>query len=167
MKRLFLIRHAKSDWTTAVADDHDRPLAPRGKAACRSVGRFLSSLSIRPDLIVTSSATRARTTVERVARVARWTCPIEVSARLYDCSSEQALDFLRGLPDEVSTVLAGGHEPTWSTLGSRLVGGGNLKMVTGSVGRIDIDCWRWNDVRPGSGTLAWLVTPKTIAAMET
>lgn len=49
MLELLVMRHATSDWGAGVADDHERPLAPRGIEAARRMGRFLSDVGVIPD----------------------------------------------------------------------------------------------------------------------
>jgi phosphohistidine phosphatase len=75
VKTLYLLRHAKSDWNNAFDGDHDRPLAPRGIEAAERVGRVLAAAGEIPDRILTSSAVRARTTVELAAESGDWASP--------------------------------------------------------------------------------------------
>ncbi|NOY12914.1 MAG: hypothetical protein GXP51_04295, partial [Deltaproteobacteria bacterium] len=68
MKKLILIRHAKSDWHTAAATDFDRPLNTRGKKAAPLMGERLAAHSGTPDLLLSSPAKRARQTAKKIAR---------------------------------------------------------------------------------------------------
>lgn len=159
-KRLLLFRHAKSDWHTGITDDHERPLTKRGSEAARIMGRVLAAADQVPDLIVTSSAVRARTTVELAHTAGCWTCPIETSDALYDTDAASLLEVIRGLPDSTDRVLLAGHEPTWSELASRLIGGGDLRFPTAALARLDLDVARWRDTALGCGALVWLLQPK-------
>ena len=58
MRRLMLLRHAKSDWTAPGARDHDRPLSPRGREAAPKMGAYMARHALVPDLIVASTAAR-------------------------------------------------------------------------------------------------------------
>ena len=66
MKRLHLLRHAKSSWEAPVAADIDRPLAPRGRRASADLARWLAASDVRPDLALCSTAVRARETLDAV-----------------------------------------------------------------------------------------------------
>ena len=68
MRTLLLLRHAKSDWDASYADDHERPLAKRGKKAAALIGRHLAATGQVPDRVVSSTAVRAADTVRRAMR---------------------------------------------------------------------------------------------------
>lgn len=159
-KRLLLFRHAKSDWHAGALNDHERPLTKRGREAARVMGRVLAAADQLPDLVVTSSAVRAHTTVELAHEAGGWTCPIETSDALYDTDAASVLEEIRGLPDSADKVLLAGHEPTWSEVASRLIGGGDLRFPTAVLARLDLDVARWRDATFGSGVLVWLLQPK-------
>lgn len=164
MKRLYLIRHAKSDWDAPAGGDHERPLAGRGVKAAKLMGRFLAATGQVPDAVVTSSALRARTTVELMAEAGGWRCPVRVTRSFYDGGPEGVLAEVRKQPDDVGSLLVAGHEPTWSTL-VRVLCGGRVKMVTAAAARLDFAVERWADVEPGAGLLVWMVPPKLVQAV--
>lgn len=165
MKSLYLIRHAKSDWQAPAGGDHDRPLAKRGVRAAKLMGRFLTAAGLAPDAVLTSSAVRARTTVELMVEAGSWTCPVHVTRSLYDGGPADVLAEVRRQPDEIERLLVAGHEPTWSALVEELCGG-RVKMVTAALARVDLDVERWADVAPDLGVLAWLVPPKLLQALQ-
>jgi phosphohistidine phosphatase len=160
VKSLLLFRHGKSDWSNATGEDHDRPVSARGQRAARAMGRFLTQARQAPDAIVTSSAVRARTTVELAAGAGGWTCPIRTTRALYEATPFVVLEEARAEPDATGRLLLAGHEPTWSELASLLVGGGALRVPTAALVRIDFDVEKWSDVAYGRGLLAWLIPPK-------
>ena len=159
-KRLLLFRHAKSDWHAGIPDDRERPLTKRGREAAHVMGRVLAAAGQVPDLVVTSSAVRARTTVELAHEAGGWRCPVETSNALYDTDAASVLEEIRGLPDSTDRVLLAGHEPTWAELASRLIGGGDLRFPTAALARLDLDIARWRDATFGCGALVWLLQPK-------
>ena len=63
MKTLLVLRHAKSSWDHTELADHDRPLNKRGMRTAPRMGRLLIERDLVPDLILCSTAVRARTTV--------------------------------------------------------------------------------------------------------
>lgn len=166
MRTLILLRHGKSDWDAAYAADHERPLAQRGREAARCIGRLLRHIDQVPDLAVTSSAVRARDTLQRAVRAGHWHCPVRVEPALYESSPESIVVWLRALKDNPESLLLTGHEPTWSTLAGRLVGGARLRVPTGCVLRIDFDIDDWSAVAEGSGELLWLMPPKAVCRLQ-
>lgn len=162
MKRLYLLRHAKSDWATEAGSDHERPLAPRGRRSASTIGRFLAQQPHPPDRIVSSTAVRARSTAEIAVESGGLRCALELEERLYGGSPETLLAVMREASDEAESLMLVGHEPTWSVTAERLVGRCNLRFVTGALARIDLSIGSWSGARFESGTLAWLVTPKLL-----
>ena len=163
MKTILLLRHGKSDWGSDSGSDHERPLAKRGRAAARSVGRFLALADELPDCALSSSAVRARSTIEIAADAGRWEVPVETARDLYATSPDAALDRIHDLDEAVARVLLVGHEPTWSSLASQLIGDTRLRFPTGALARIDFSAESWRDVDYGRGQLIWFVTPRLLA----
>ena len=161
MKTLLLLRHAKSDWNASFERDHERPINKRGRRSADQVGRFLVAADQVPDAVVTSSAVRARTTVERAMEAGGWSCPVEVTERLYEASTGEVLSLLQDLPHNVNRVLLAGHEPTWSTLVEEFTGA-RAKMVTAAVACIELAAPDWQRVSFGMGQLAWLLPPRLL-----
>lgn len=162
MKNLLILRHAKSDWNAAYGEDHDRPLNRRGEQAADRVGRFLAAGEQVPDAIITSSAVRARTTVERAVAAGSWNRVPEVTEALYATHADAVLEVLHRVSDQHQSLLIAGHEPTWSDLASRLIGGGSLRVVTAALVQIEFQVERWSQLRYGGGTLRWMLPPKVL-----
>lgn len=163
MKTLYLIRHAKSDWHSPGADDHERPLNRRGVKAAKLMGRFLSAIGQEPDAVVASSAVRARDTAELMIEAGGWTCPVRVTRSFYESRPEAVLQDVTSESDAYERLLIAGHEPTWSGLVRGLCGG-QVKMVTAGLARIDFDVASWSQVEPGRGLMVWFVPPKLLLA---
>lgn len=161
-KTLILFRHGKSDWGAAFSSDHERPLAKRGIRDSKVMGRMLAHVGKVPDLVVSSSAVRARTTVELAAGAGHWACPVETTDRLYATDARRVLELIKALPVETERVLLAGHEPTWSSLAERLSGGGQLRMPTAAMVCLQFPVPHWSDVEFGGGQLLWLLPPKLI-----
>ena len=70
------------------------------------------------------------------------------------------------IPERVSRALVVGHEPVWSQLAARLVGGGRLAMPTAAVATIAFSEAGWSEVAPGRGELLWLVTPRLLKGLR-
>ncbi|HEY9878126.1 MAG TPA: histidine phosphatase family protein [Leptolyngbyaceae cyanobacterium] len=159
-KRLILFRHGKSDWDAQFPADHERPVAERGMRAAEVMGKLLAASGQVPDSVVTSSAVRAKTTAEIAAKAGQWTCPLRVTSDLYEATPDQALRVIRQEPDSTNTLMLVGHEPTWSDLTRKLIGGGQITVPTAVLIGIDFELQSWSQVAFGLGTLAWLMPPK-------
>ena len=163
MRKFFILRHAKSDWEASYGVDHDRPLAQRGRQASDLMGRFLARIEQVPELAVTSSAIRARRTLERAAAAGDWACPIDVDPLLYEGPPDAILTWLGEQDDSIRSLLISSHEPTCSDVASLLIGDANIGFPTAAIARIDIEVHRWSQVATGRGELRWLVSPKLLA----
>ena len=164
MKRIYLMRHGKSDWNADYGADHDRPLKPRGVRAARLMGRFLRDTEPLPELIVSSSAVRALTTAQVAAEAGGWGCDVRVEPAMYGASSSTVLDVIRGLDADIDSVLLAGHEPTFSDVTGSLVGSAHIRFPTAALACIDVPVARWDAVELGRGILMWFVTPKLLSA---
>jgi phosphohistidine phosphatase len=119
MGTLVLLRHAKSGYPPGV-DDHDRPLSGRGRRDALRAGTLLAELA-DPDLVLVSSARRARETWERVGRSVR-SAAAEVRGDLYLAPAAELLETVRGLPADARTVVMVGHNEGLEDLASALSG---------------------------------------------
>lgn len=162
MKSIYFLRHGKSAWDTDAASDHERPLAQRGVAAAATIGRFLAAVDQVPDAIVTSSALRARSTVELASEAGGWDVQIEVEPELYGANPDRLLREVRRQPQGVARLLLVGHQPTWSETVGLFVGQAEVKMVTAALARVDLWSELWTEAEFGRGVLNWLVTPKLL-----
>ncbi len=162
MKTILLFRHGKSDWDADYGADHDRPLADRGQKGSRKMGRFLTTARTVPDRALTSSATRARETLATAAEAGGWTGPARVTEALYESAPEDVLREIQAEPDDAQTLIVVGHEPTWSGLVSKLIGGGAVQMKTAAVAAVEVEVERWADVQFGRGSLAFLLPPRAL-----
>ena len=166
MTVLLVFRHTKSDWSADPAgEDIDRPLAKRGKKAAEVIGRFIASSGNVPDQAIHSPAWRVAETLERATKAGDWQCPIRVASSLYGGGIARIIGEVRAEPDSTEVLLVVGHEPDCSELVSTVIGGGSARMPTGALARIDCDVARWSELGAGSGTLAFLVTPRLLDRM--
>ena len=110
-RTLVLLRHAKSAYPGGVPD-HDRPLASRGKREAGLAGDWLRSHLPSIDAVLCSTATRTRETLARTGIDA----PVRYDDRLYDASPGMVIEQIDGVGDDVSVLLAVGHEPAMTQL---------------------------------------------------
>ena len=163
VKRIYVLRHGKSDWSSEYEADHDRPLKGRGVRAARLMGRFLAATGREPDVVVSSSAVRALTTARLAAEAGNWGCDVRVEPDLYGASRTRVLQEIRSLDTTIDSVLIVGHQPTCSDVVGSLIGSGEIRFPTAAMACIDVPTARWDAVEFGRGFLVWLVTPKLLA----
>ncbi len=116
MKTLLLMRHAKSSWQIKNILDHERPLNKRGRKDAPRMGILLKDRELIPQLILCSSALRARQTAELVAEAAGYTEEVVFLDELYLSEVDENLNTLRELPDSIERVMLIGHNPGLETL---------------------------------------------------
>jgi phosphohistidine phosphatase len=172
MRRLMLLRHAKSARPAGVSDI-DRPLAPRGWEAARRMGAYLRDEELFADLALVSSSRRTRETWDLV-KPALGDVEVRFDERIYEAPVARLLAVLRGVEPETRRVLMIGHNPGFEELAKRLVGHGDRsaaerlseKFPTAALAVIDFDAESWAAVAAGAGRLERFVTPKTLGAGE-
>ncbi|MFQ5967090.1 MAG: histidine phosphatase family protein [Acidimicrobiia bacterium] len=162
MLSLILFRHGKSDRGAEYGSDHERPLAKRGIKASKAMGKWLADRELVPDRAVTSSALRARQSLELAAEAGGWDCEIEATDALYGVSAPDVIRLARNEPSSTSRLLFTGHEPAFSYVASLLIGGGSIRLPTAAMAGIEFDDASWSDVAPGGGRLLWLQVPRML-----
>lgn len=145
MKRLLLIRHAKSSWKNADLDDFDRPLSGRGKREAPAMALRLKQQGVQPDLILSSPAKRARKTAKIVAETLAYpVVEIHLDNRLYMQGTAALLTVLAETDERLITVLLVGHNPDLTELAIRVTGEEMDEIPTAGVVEIRLGdkCWR-------------------------
>jgi phosphohistidine phosphatase len=146
VKRLLVLRHAKSSWADTSLDDWQRPLNNRGRRDAPRVGAWLRDRSLAPDLIVTSDAVRARETAAAVATAAAYTREIVVEPSLYHATPADAIAVLKSIRNQTArTVLIVGHNPCLEDLVSRL-SGEHHELVTAAIVELAVPIDRWSEL---------------------
>jgi phosphohistidine phosphatase len=120
MKRLILVRHAKSAWGDPTLDDHDRPLNQRGRLAAPLMGAWLVDNGYRPDAILCSSSERTRETVARMRPCLDADPSTLYVPELYHACPSAMLDIVRTAPTDAATAAVIGHQPGISAFARKL-----------------------------------------------
>jgi len=163
MKCLYLVRHAKSDWSDAELDDFDRLLNKRGGRDAPKMGKHLVKLSVLPDMIVTSPARRTRETANALAHAMNMPiAEIWEDGRIYAASVSALLEVIRGWDETWDSVMMAGHNPGIAELAVMLTGEPVGHVPTCSVMEIELDVTYWADILPECGTLRFRSSPKDI-----
>jgi len=170
VKRVLVLRHAKSDWGEPGLADHDRPLAPRGHRGAELLAAHLRAERTAPDLVLCSTALRARETLELVRPALPQGTEVFFERRLYGAGVPELVDRLQELTPDVGAVLVVGHNPGCQDLVLDLAGAGDpallarveAKFPTAALATLDLAVDGWTDVASGTGTLVGLVTPREL-----
>lgn len=129
MKTLYLIRHAKSDWSDESLSDFDRPLNKRGSKDAPLMGSILLKSGICPDLILSSPALRAKSTATVFAQALSYPLDaIRYDHLLYASDVETILSLIRDVPPSVNTLFVFGHNPEITEC-SNLITDGNIDNI--------------------------------------
>ena len=117
MKTLILVRHAKSSWTDPALPDRDRPLNDRGKRDAPKMARRLARDNLKPDLILSSPARRARKTARILAKALDYDFEdIRLDDGLYAVEADDLTEVIRRLGDKPQCVMLVGHNPELTEL---------------------------------------------------
>jgi phosphohistidine phosphatase len=168
MRRVYLLRHAKSSWKDSSLADRDRPLAGRGRRAAAAIADHLEAEGIRPDLVLCSPARRTRETLERLETALGDRVEVRFEEALYGASEIELLARLRALPPEVSSVMLIGHNPGLEDLALALASTGDglarmrEKYPTGALATIDLPADEWDAIEADTGELVAYVRPRDL-----
>jgi phosphohistidine phosphatase len=162
-RQLYVLRHAKSSWDDPGLDDHERPLGPRGRGSLEVLSEYIRRESIRPDLVLCSSARRTRETLEGIELGGEHL----IESDLYGAGPATLLERLRGIPDAVGSAMVIGHNPAVHVLVMRLAAAGDLTQVqakfpTGALATLDFE-GGWAELAPGCARLTGFVRPKQLS----
>lgn len=170
MLTLALLRHAKSSWDVAGISDFDRDLAPRGIEAAPRIGAEIARVGFSPDLVLCSSAVRARKTFDLV--LPSITPPpraVEQEERLYMASARQLLVRIREVPDTIRSLMLVGHNPGFHELTVALIEDASSgaaerlaksKFPTAALAIYVFETDHWVDVAPRKGRVTHFATPR-------
>jgi phosphohistidine phosphatase len=145
MKILTIVRHAKSSWKDTSLSDKKRPLNRRGERDAPMMGQRIHEHGIRPSLIVTSPATRARTTAKIVAKAINY--PLEFLQKeetLYLASLDEILDVVVAQDNDFNNMMLVGHNPGMTDFANFLVPGLTNNLPTAGVVSVQIDQDNWS-----------------------
>jgi phosphohistidine phosphatase len=149
VKNLMLLRHAKSSWKEGDLPDHDRPLNKRGIKTAPLMGHLIRDHEIVPELIVSSTAVRARTTAQAAAAASGYSGEITLTDELYLATAGEILRFARERTDEtLGSILLVGHNPGIEDLVNMLAGR-REPFPTAALAVFELDIERWGELELG------------------
>jgi len=165
MRRLTLVRHAKSDWSLPDQADWDRPLNKRGQRDAPEMARRLRSRRLKPDRILSSPAVRALSTATVMARELKFdAAKLRQDERLYLAGPEDLLEVIRELGAEAKHLMVFGHNPGLTECANRLSGGDRIdNLPTCGIFTALFEVTSWADLDWGGGLDAEFDYPKNRA----
>jgi phosphohistidine phosphatase len=167
VRKLYLLRHAKSSWDEPELADSKRPLAPRGRRAAALIADHMRGDGLSPELVICSPAVRARQTLDGLGD-AIGSARIELADDIYDAHESDLLERIRKVPDAIDSVLMIGHNPSIQRLTlllateSDLLDDARAKFPTAALATLAIDRAHWSDVHAGDATLEGFVKPRDL-----
>lgn len=170
MKTLVLMRHAKSAWGDQDQKDIDRPLSTRGRKAAPAMGRWLKAEGYRPDVVLSSTARRARETLELMRPSLPERATVEFAAGLYMAAPREMLTEIGKVPASAETLMLLGHNPGLGNLAGLLAASGNEKALanlhakfpTAAIAVIGFDVARWSELAASGGKLFAFMRPRDL-----
>ncbi|MDR3630023.1 MAG: histidine phosphatase family protein [Desulfocapsaceae bacterium] len=160
MKRLFLIRHAKSSWSNLKITDFDRPLNKRGKQEAPLMAQRLAKQEVCPDALISSPAKRAKATAEIVARSVKYPVKqIYYLDSVYTSETKDLLRVLQKIDDRIETAFVVGHNYAITDLAVMLTSVYIAKIPTCGVVAMDLAVGKWAETGAGKGGLLFFDFP--------
>ena len=162
MKTLLLLRHAKSNWSQEDQADHDRSLNARGKRDAPRIGRLLKTQGLIPDLVLSSTAKRARKTTRKVLDGGELDRPVEELRAFYLAAPATYIEVLQQQDDSLNCILVVGHNPGIEELSHELTGQ-SKSFPTGTLAHVELDIEQWGELSlDTSGSLRNIWYPRQL-----
>lgn len=170
MKKLTLLRHAKSGWDAPVSRDFDRPLNEKGRRGARRMGRYMREEGLGYDQVIASPAVRVTETLDELWDGYGRSLGATLDKRVYLASCVTLLDVIHEAPDSAAHILLSGHNPGMEDMilmlvpdtGDALRDAVEEKYPTSALAEMEFDVERWADIKPRSGRLTRFVKPREL-----
>jgi phosphohistidine phosphatase len=160
MKNLYLIRHAKSDWSDASKSDYDRGLNKRGKKSILTMSNALKDKHILPDLILSSSAKRTKLTTKGLVKGIGYTGEIKYIDTLYMAEPQEVITLIQNIEDKYNTVFIVGHNPETTELSYMITNSYIDNVPTLGIVSIELPIDSWKNMNISDGALKFFIYPK-------
>jgi phosphohistidine phosphatase len=162
MKTLYLIRHAKSDWSEENKADLDRGLSKRGSKDLKLMSSYLLEKKIKPDLILSSPALRSKLTAKKISKKIKYDNDIKYIDKLYLPDPETILDILSDQKNKNKSIFLVNHNPALTDLANTLTDENIDNIPTLGIVAIKFDIKKWKDIKDHKGKMDFFVYPKLL-----
>ncbi|UPT77120.1 histidine phosphatase family protein [Sulfurovum sp. XGS-02] len=160
MKNLYLIRHAKSDWSDESQSDFERGLNKRGQKAIPTMAKALKEKKVMPDLILSSSAKRAQLTAKGLAKEIGYTGNIKYSDALYMAEPLDVISMIKEIKDKYDDVFIIGHNPETTELTDLMLDDYIDNVPTLGIVALKFPIKHWKKLKPEKVKLNFFIYPK-------
>jgi len=172
MRRLLLLRHAKTERAEPGQRDRDRKLTARGRADAPTIGAYMARHRLVPDVVLLSPVERTLETWELIAEAFAKSPRAVKAERIYNATAEALADLIREANGDARALLIIGHNPGLHDLAMQLIGSGNVearetlseKLPTSGLVVIDLAFDDWSLLHDSAGRLERFVSPRLLAA---
>lgn len=159
MRKLYIIRHAKSSWKESAVSDFERPLNKRGSINAPFMGNVLKHKNVMPDMILSSPALRTKTTAEILAYTIDFCKDIVFNEEIYEANDVILHKILTNIPNEVATLFLVGHNPGLQMLAEHYVDFVD-DIPTTAILEIEFVCGKWSEISSQNARLLSFDYPK-------
>jgi phosphohistidine phosphatase len=160
MKNLYLIRHAKSDWSDESKSDFERGLNKRGKKAIFIMANALKEKKVMPDLILSSSAKRAKLTAKGFAKEIDYRGKIQYIDALYMAEPETIVKLIKDVNNTVDTLFIVGHNPETTEFSNMITDAYIDNVPTLGIVAFKLPVDHWGEFKLGEGKMQFFIYPK-------
>jgi len=160
MKKLYLIRHAKSDWSDFGKSDFERGLNKRGKRSIPLMAEALKKRGAMPDLILSSAAKRAKKTAKGLAEELKYRGEIIFDETLYFTEPEEMIAKIQKTDESRNTLFLIGHNPEMTELSNILTDTDIDNIPTLGIVIVTFYVQKWSNVERGKGKMEAFIFPK-------
>jgi phosphohistidine phosphatase len=178
MKTLYLLRHAKSDWSDGALSDHARPLNARGRTAAPLMAAYLKKKAYAPALVLCSTAARTLETLDLIKPALPVSTVVRYEDALYLAEPDKLLERVRWIETQFASAMLIGHNPGMELLAAALSGAGKTaaekarrqvmleKYPTAALAVLKFAVKDWRELARGEGALADFVRPKDLDGVD-
>ncbi len=160
MKNLYLIRHAKSDWSDENKSDFERGLNKRGEKAILTMANVLKEKKIMPDIILSSAAKRAKLTAKGLAKEIEYSGKIKYIDALYMAEPETIQELIKDINNTVNTLFIVGHNPETTELSNMLINDYIDNVPTLGIVALKLPIDDWKAFKIEEGKMQFFIYPK-------
>jgi phosphohistidine phosphatase len=160
MKKLVLIRHAKSDWSNPFLEDFDRALNKRGLKDAPFMAKILKQKDIKPDLIICSPSLRTKLTSEYFIKELDFKGKFIFEKSIYEAPYENLLKVLQNIEDKNKIAFLFGHNPGVCDLVNFLSKEYFENIPTCGIVEVDFDTKSWKDISKENSKFIFFEYPK-------
>lgn len=170
MRRLYLLRHAKTEPGEPGKPDRGRTLVERGRKDAAKIGAYLESHALIPQRVLLSPSLRTQETWKYMTEAMRQAPPAVTEDAIYEAGAQDIFDVILATPAKAASLMIVGHNPTLHEVALTLVASGDVDtrerlregLPTMGLVVIDFAFDEWQKLHPQSGRLERFVTPKSL-----